>query len=100
MALREVILFIGNGSLDQPARNYLIYNKIRFREVDATKKEGFAELIKCTRQKNTPALYVRRSSGVGTCIGFGDFQFATALNPMLSYDEFVRIGRKVFKTEK
>jgi glutaredoxin len=90
MTVKKVVLYTANERLSALARNYLIENNVSFEEIDATKEKGKMELAKLTKQVKTPVLYVKRSHSIGTVIGFGEFQYASALNPSLNYDEFER----------
>ena len=65
---------------------YLNSNKVDFEEIDTTKR---GSRIAISRHK-LPLLQVKASHGISTVSGFDEFQYAVALNPGLSYDDFVK----------
>ena len=89
VSVKRVVLYTGSDSLSVLARNYLIKIHVEFEEIDAAEEKGFGMLVKRSKQTKTPFLEVRRSSSVGTVVGFDEFLYASALNPTLSYDKFV-----------
>ena len=91
VTVKKVILYTGSGNLSIVARNYLIKNKVNFEEVDVTKQNGINRLIDHTKQTKMPFLWVKSSHGVSTVAGFDEFLYASALNPALSYNEFVKM---------
>lgn len=81
---RRVILYTDKERQSTLARKYLIENNISFEEVD-TAREGNRITIAKYR---LPFLEVR-GNGVHTVAGFDEFQYASALDSRLSYDEFI-----------
>jgi glutaredoxin len=81
MAAKKVTLYTTNDPYSVLARNYLIKNGIDFEEIDATKEEGWSSLIKLTKQSRTPFLYIKHSSSISSVVGFGEFQYASAIDP-------------------
>ncbi len=84
---KRVTLYTGNGTQSELARRWLSDNKIEFTEVNA-EKEGIV-----ISKSRLPFLEVR-GRGVSTVSGFGDVQYASALFPTISYDDFVKAREK------
>jgi hypothetical protein len=100
MSRKRVTLYTDNRNTSTIARNYLLGRKIEFEEVDTTKPEGYEKLIKSTRQKITPCLEVRASHRRSTSSGFDEFLYAVALDPTLSYNEFLTLKQKEHEESK
>jgi hypothetical protein len=83
---RKVTLYTDNEVQSALARDYLASNKVDFKEVN-TAKDGNRMAI---ARHRLPFLEVKSSHGISTVSGFGEFQYASALNPNLSYDEFAK----------
>lgn len=84
---REVTLYIDNSKQSYLAHKYLLKNKVIFEEVNVTKEGKRRIMIKASR---IPFLIVKCSHGINAISGFDEFRYASALNPRLSHDEWVR----------
>lgn len=85
--VKKVTLYTDHDDASNLARKYLIEHNVAFKEVDAN-KEGISIL-----KRRLPFLEVRKSGGIGTVEGFGEFQYAQALDPTLSYNTFLKLKK-------
>jgi hypothetical protein len=77
------------------ARKYLVENNISFEEVDIARKGNRITIAKY----RLPFLEVKALRGISTVSGFNEFQYTSALNSRLSYDDFVK-RKKVIAAKK
>jgi len=88
MVRRKVRLYTDGSKTSDAAMECLKAAGVEFEEVDCSKPEGRAMLVRSTRQTVVPFLEVRSSHGVSTSSGFDEFLYASALDPTLSRDRF------------
>ena len=88
---RRVTLYTDKEGQSALARKYLIENNISFEEIDIVKEGNRISIAKC----RLPFLEVKASHGIHTVSGFNEFQYASALDSRLSYDDFVKRKKSV-----
>ncbi len=85
---RKITLYTNNNEQSNLARKYLLENHVIFEEINVTKGKEKPIIIKAER---IPLLIVKGSHGISTVSGFDEFKYASAMNPSLSHDEWIRM---------
>lgn len=85
---KKVTLYTDDKEPSLSTRRCPTKKEVAFEEINVTKrKPGAPVVIKVSR---SPFLVVKGSSSVNTVSGFSEFSYASAPDPCLSYEDFLK----------